>query len=383
MNYTVPMQTNKTFNQIDLKKINQKKVFEYVYREYKTSKQEIANALDLSLPTVSSSINFFIDQNLMQSCGEYKSTGGRRAKVFCCNTLARIAFGVEILKERVRIVATDIYGKILNEEFLEVMFSNTQSYYEALGTWINNFVDGLGHSPESYLGVCIAIQGLVSLDGERISYSEILKSTDVGRDVYQQYIQLPCTLIHDTEAAALAESWLRSDVGNAVYIALNRNFGGVVLINGRVQKDSTLNSGVIEHLCLDPGGGLCYCGKRGCVETFCSANSLREQAQMNLSEFFDKVHSGDSKCLHIWRRYLEHLALAIDNIRMIVDCQLIIGGYLLQFMNQSDIDLLTTYIENTCAFSTPPYTVQTSTFGDKSPLIGAALSLIEDFIISF
>lgn len=374
------MHTNKPLNQVELKKINQRKVYEYLYRTKRSSKLEIAQALDLSLPTVSSSINHFINRGLMGSCGENKSTGGRRAKVFCCNALAKVALGVEILRESARIVACDMYGNILQEGHFELPFSTATEYFEALGQWVNTFVADLPYSEKQILGICIAVQGLVSLDGERVSYAEILRATGISRDVFQQHINLQCTLIHDTEAAALAESWLREDFTNAVYIALNRNFGGVLLFNGKVQNDSELNSGVIEHLCLDPNGGICYCGKRGCVETFCSANSLKEQAQMPIAEFFDKVHSGDSKCLQIWRRFLKYLALTIDNIRMIFDAQLILGGYLLQFMVESDIELLQKYIEDTCSFNTPPYEVSTSTFGDRSPMVGAALSLIEKYI---
>lgn len=65
---------------------------------------------------------------------------------------------------------------------------------------------------------------------------------------------------------------------------------------------------------------------------------------------------------------------------MIFDAQLILGGYLLQFMVESDIELLQKYIEDTCSFNTPPYEVSTSTFGDRSPMVGAALSLIEKYI---
>jgi predicted NBD/HSP70 family sugar kinase len=364
-----------------LKRINQKRVYNYIYEVGKTSKLEIANALKISFPTVASSVNTLIEQGLVSNCGEYDSTGGRKAQIFCCNSLAKIAIGVEILKEGVQIVAIDLYGQILREDYNNIPFENSEDYYSKLGMWINSFVFNLPYPKKRNLGVCIALQGLISNDGETITYSEILKSTGVKRSSYQKYLDYPCTLVHDTEAAALAETWQRPEISDAVYIALNRNFGGTVILDGRIQRPFSIKSGVIEHMTIDPDGPLCYCGKRGCIETFCSANSLKETAQMDLAEFFEKIHSGDSRCIQIWEKYLGYLALSINNIRMVINCDFIIGGYLLQFMNKSDIELLTKLVTDRCSFK--DYGIiqfKLGKYKDKAPKIGAAITLVIKYI---
>ena len=371
---------SETLTPIELKKINQKKVYEHIYKVKSSSKLEIAKALNLSLPTVSSSITAFMEQGLVEKCGEYKSTGGRKAQIFRCISLARISIGVEVIKEGVRIVATDLYGTILKEDYLEIPFINNQEFYKNLGLWINSFANNLPYHKGNFLGVCIALQGLISSDGEIVTYSEILKSTGVRRETYQEYIVIPCTLIHDTEAAAIAEKWFRNEMTNAVYIALNRNFGGVLIIDGQIHRSRELSSGIIEHMCLDPNGPICYCGKNGCIETFCSADSLKQAAKMDIVEFFLRVRNNEPICSKLWDKYLRNLALAIDNIRMVVDCEFVLGGYLLHFMTQSDVDLLIQYVKEQCAFDTPSFTLQTSVFGEKSPKIGAALSLVEKFL---
>ena len=35
-----------------------------------------------------------------------------------------------------------------------------------------------------------------------------------------------------------------------------------------------MHSGTLEHICVNPDGPLCYCGNRGCLETFCSTTAL-------------------------------------------------------------------------------------------------------------
>ncbi len=381
MAHTTIGYTSDKLTPTELKKINRTRIYQYMYSAKQVSKQELANALELSLPTVTQSLTHFIDRGLVEKGGVYASTGGRKAQTYRCNSLAHVAIGVEVLKEGAEIAAVDLCGAILKEGSFSLSFENTDRYYQQLGAWIDQFAAGLPYPPQKLLGVCVALQGLVSADGETIIFSELLKSTGVKRSAYQKYISLPCSLIHDTEAAALAETWHKPDIINAIYLTLNRNFGGTLIINGQVHKGRELSSSAtIEHMCLSPDGPLCYCGKRGCIETFCSADSLRSTAQMELPEFFDRVHTSDPRCSKIWRGYLHNLALAIDNIRMVVDCDFILGGFLLHFMNSSDIDLLCRYVREQCAFDTSSFTLKLSQYGNKSPKLGAAISLIDRFI---
>ena len=367
---------------IELKKINHKKVFDYVYAEKLTSKQAISKALELSLPTVTQHLSTLIDTGLVEKRGEYESTGGRKAQMIHCNATARLAIGVELLKEQVQIVALDLYGTILKEDSFELRFANHEPYYQQLGQWINAFVHALDYPAEGILGICISIQGLVSPDGETITFSEILHCTGTRRETFQKYIELPCHLIHDTEAAALAEIWSNPDIGNAIYLALNRNFGGAMILDNHVLHGRELSGGIIEHMCLSPNGPVCYCGKQGCIETYCSADSLKNAASMELPEFFRRVHSGDPRCSKIWRNYLRYLAIAIDNIRMIADFDFILGGFLIRFMDENDVALLTKYVKEQCAFDSPGFSFRISQNGSKSAKVGAALTLVEQFLDS-
>lgn len=364
----------------ELKTVNRKNVYEYIYQQKCTSKQDIAKALNLSLPTVTQHLSSFIDMGLVEKRGEYESTGGRKAQIIRCSAAARISIGVDLLKEFAKIVAIDLYGSILAEDRLLVPFRNEDSYYQELGSWINRFSAALPYPKEHILGVCIAIQGLISNDGETITFSEILHCTGVKRQKYQQYIDLPCTLVHDTEAAALAEMKNNPELDNAIYIALNRNFGGAIMINRQLLRGKELSGGIIEHMCIAPNGPTCYCGKQGCIETICSADALKNSAQMELAAFFRLVHSNDPRCSKIWRNYLRQLSLCIDNIRMLLDFDFIIGGYLVEYMNEDDFALLTRYVREQCSFSTSFFNFHISRLGEKSALCGAAIMLIEEFL---
>lgn len=363
-----------------LKELNRAKVYRYIYEVGTTSKQAIAEALALSLPTVSLHLNALMEQGLVTKDGVFASTGGRKAQMIRCIYTARISIGVELLKNHAEIVAVDLFGNILKESSLDVRFQNNDEYYQWLGEWINAFANTLSVPAKDILGVCIALQGIVSPDGEAVAFGKILDCTGLTRREVQKYIDLPCTIIHDSEASSNAILWHDSQIQNAMYLVLNRNLGGEVIIGRQTYNGRDLRGSTPEHISLDENGPLCYCGRKGCLESYCSADALRANAGVDLTVFFEKVHAGDKKYSSVWHEYLRHLAQGINNIRMLMDFPVILGGYLLQFMNSEDGALLTRYIQERCSFQSPNFTLQFSRLGPNAAKIGAAVTLVDRFL---
>ena len=76
-----------------------------------------------------------------------------------------------------------------------------------------------------------------------------------------------------------------------------------------------------------PGGRKCYCGKRGCLDSYCSAKALRrDESDRSLSGFFEDLENGDPACVKRWDMYLDYLAVVVSNLRMALDCDIVLGG---------------------------------------------------------
>lgn len=367
------MNGNESLTTSEIKKRNCKKVFDYLYQNQRTSKQTIAQALGLSMPTVSQNLKLLEGAGVVRRDGFYESTGGRKAHVLQFVQDARVAVGVSILEESVQLCAVDLLGEPLREETHALPYENSDGYYQQVGRLVRGLMEQLPYGKDRVLGVGIAIQGLVSADGERMVYGAILNNTGATRELFQRYIPYPCRLIHDTEASAAAEFWHNQEMRDAIYLVLNRNMGGALVVNGKIQQ----GSGIIEHMTLFPGGEPCYCGKKGCVEAYCSANSLRRATGLPVELFFQRLRAGDEQCRQVWDAYLEHLALAIDNMRMLVDCKFVIGGYLQQFLTGEDMERLTEYVHRQTAFPELPVCLTQSRHGPRSAMLGAAISYVD------
>ncbi len=362
--------------QTEQKKLNHKSIYNYIYQERQTCKQAIVSALQFSLPTVTQNLKTLEEHNLIIKDGLYSSNSGRRAQIISCNANAKIAIGVEILKDAINMVAINLYGESLQTQTVFALYENTESYYILLGSKVNHFIDSLPISHELVLGVGIAIQSVISQDGSSIIYGQILQNTGLTLTDFTRHIPYPCVFLHDAKAAAYAEIWFQK-IKNAIYIGLNNNIGGAIIINGQIYSGGNSRSGSVEHMCLVPDGTQCYCGRKGCMEVYCSGNYLEQESGISLSDYFKLLRDGDSACLNLWHSYLKYLAFSIDSIRFIVDGTIILGGIIASHFTDADIETLYANIPQVELCGLQLIRGQCNQYAGA---IGAALHYIDDFL---
>jgi predicted NBD/HSP70 family sugar kinase len=188
--------------------------------------------------------------------------------------------------------------------------------------------EAAGVSDGKLLGVGISVQGLISDDGEEITYGMALDFAKTRREEIARYIKNKNRLEHDSYVACYRETWENRQIHNAFYISLSNSVGGSVLIDDAIYPGNTQKGGEIGHMTVVPQGGeLCYCGRRGCFDTVCRAGKLDSYTDGDLEEFFRLLKEGDAKAKELWEVYLNYLVDAIHNIHMLFDCNVILGGY--------------------------------------------------------
>lgn len=142
-----------------------------------------------------------------------------------------------------------------------------------------------------------------------------------------------------------------------------------------------MHSGVIEHMCINPDGPMCYCGNRGCLETYCSASALEQAAQLPAQTFFPLLRQGgNSQLVQLWQDYLNHLAFAMRNVNMVMDVPIILSGYLAPCFRQEDVDFLLQKIGSSSPFALEREQILIGTHGAYAPAMGAALYFVEQFL---
>ena len=87
---------------------------------------------------------------------------------------------------------------------------------------------------------------------------------------------LPVVVDNDAKALALAEGWRGAAIGVANFLAMvvSTGVGGGLVIDGRLLDGRSGNAGHVGHVIVEPGGRLCPCGARGCLEAEASGPSI-------------------------------------------------------------------------------------------------------------
>ena len=373
----------KGLTNISVKKINRSKVYQYIYRKKITSKRQIVQDLQMGLSTVSQNLNLLEQDGLIEKNGYFESTGGRKANAIQIVSDFRVSIGIGILKNMFHITAVDLYGNALYTNTIPFPYSNTPDYYKQVTDKIKEFIATNQYDEEKILGVSIATQGITSPDHSTVLYGNIMNNTGMILEDFSRYLPYPCYLEHDSKSAAFLELWKHPELDSAVVFLLNRNLGGAIITNHQIHQGSSMHSGTIEHICINPDGPLCYCGNRGCLETHCSANALEQAAGMNIKDFFSLLREKKSPQLtQIWKDYLHHLAFAMKNLNLIIDAPIIISGYLAPYFLEDDIAYLTKHINVSSPFALNKEHIFVGTNGQYTPAIGAALFYVNQFIHS-
>lgn len=317
--------------------INRKQVYKLIYANRGITRTQLSETLELSLPTISQHLKALEDEGLIERCGHFGSTGGRKPDIYRCIGNARIAIGIHIRKPGFTIVAVDLYGNILGLHRVSESYRHTDEYYQRVGEKVNEFIDTNGYNPDSILGIGIALTALLSKDRKEIKKSILLGEKKAKIDDFAKWLSYPCQMFHDSEAAASGEMWFSKNISDALYLGLNHHLNGTLIINGAVHEGKEYAGGLVEHMTLIPGGEECYCGRRGCFSAYCSTRKLFDDDDGSRETFFTRLRSGEADEARKWKAYLKNLSMAVGSLYPVLDCDIIMGGDIGSYMNEQDI----------------------------------------------
>jgi glucokinase len=96
-----------------------------------------------------------------------------------------------------------------------------------------------------------------------------------------KYFDVPMAVTNDAKAAAIGEMLFGAAKGmkDFIVITLGTGLGSGIVSNGQLIYGADGFAGEVGHTTVDPRGRQCGCGKRGCLEAYCSATGLCRTVQ--------------------------------------------------------------------------------------------------------
>lgn len=106
--------------------------------------------------------------------------------------------------------------------------------------------------------------------------------------MFSERLGIPVAVTNDANAAAVGEMMYGAAKGmkNFIMITLGTGVGSGIVVNGQVIYGSDGFAGELGHVIVDKSSEArsCGCGRKGCLETYCSATGVARTAKKMLRE---------------------------------------------------------------------------------------------------
>ena len=209
------------------------------------------------------------------------------------------------------------------------------------------YKEGIRLSDVAWVG--IATPGIVK-DGVVVeAYNLYWRNAELGK-VLSELTKKPTYVANDANAAAYAEATWGSGKGAKALVAftLGTGVGGGIVIDGKIWEGINGFAAEMGHTVLVPGGRSCVCGKRGCLEAYCSATAFVKETKRIMRLYpeslmwqevegdvervrgrtaFKGMEAGDKYAKLVVDGFIDYLAIAVENVINIFQPDVVtIGG---------------------------------------------------------
>jgi fructokinase len=235
---------------------------------------------------------------------------------------------------------TKIEGIVLDESGKEIFRKRIETQqekgYRHILNRIKELSDGLPehikHRPHAFgIGTPGAISprtGLMKNSNTICLNDQPLKSDlekQLGRKIEIQ---------NDANCFAMAESLHGAGRGKKLVfgVIMGTGCGGGIVHKGEVIVGRQAIAGEWGHTSIDQNGPLCYCGQRGCVETFISGGGLeaRYAEQFRIKKSFREIEkdfcAGEPQAIEFMKVFFRNFGRALANLIDVLDPDIVVLG---------------------------------------------------------
>ena len=356
-------------------------IYRYIYQNQECSRQEIATALDLSLPTVTQNLSLLRQADLVYNAGNFESTGGRKATINRCVPDVKYAIGINITKNHLSLVLIDLDLNIIEKKRIRIAYNESHEYLQLIHDQTELIIHDHITDRSKLLGIGVSLPAIINSNQRSVTYATVIP---VSSNIYEKlcsYIDMPLLFFNDANSAGLAECWRNRYTRPMIYLSLSSSVGGANMNHQSLYTGDNWKGCEFGHMTIVPNGKLCYCGKKGCLDAYCSSNVLSDFTNGDLHKFF--VDLKENKGFQeIFNLYMDHLAICVNNLRMCYDCNIILGGYVGPYMS----DYIDVFREKAIAlnpFEKDASFIKVCHYRTEASAVGAAIYFIDKYFQDF
>ena len=264
-----------------IRAINRSTILNIIKLHAGIPRAEIARLTGLSPATVSAISAELIQENLVFEKETGDSSGGRRPIMLAINPHGGCVVGIKLMEDHALGALTDLEATLLGKLSYPLTDTSPSAVSQALSELVSELLNTSENPAPNLMGVGVGLAGIVDSAQGLVRQSPFFGWTDVPlREMIQDRVRVPVYLDNDVNTLAFAEKWFGAGRGidNFLVVTFGRGIGLGIVVNGQFLHGRRGSAGEFGHTVIQPGGELCACGKRGCLEMYVSEPAMLRQA---------------------------------------------------------------------------------------------------------
>jgi predicted NBD/HSP70 family sugar kinase len=235
-----------------LREVNQRLLLDLLFTGGPATRPQLGRAAGLSQPTVNAALADLERLDLVRPCGRTTSAPGRAPMLYEINPRAGAVVGVDIGREWIRLLVTDLAGTRLSKIDMRNVAADRNSLVEAIGQLVSKGTADAGLEPEEITHTVIGSPGVFDTDRSQLLYAANLPGWVRSRVVQalDERFGTAVSIDNDANLAALGEYTygVSKAVQQSVYLHIGTGVGVGIMIDGRLYRGFTGSAGEVGYL---------------------------------------------------------------------------------------------------------------------------------------
>jgi predicted NBD/HSP70 family sugar kinase len=250
---------------------------------------ELADLLNISIPKTSELLAEMTEEGMVMDTGRKTEGLGRKATIYSLNPDSCYFLGVEIRKYKINIGLMSFKAEIIDSSLnIPFSFQDAHESLDAIILEIRKFLDRIKVPREKIIGLGLSLAGRIN-----VKTSEILSIYHFGnapvKSKLEEELGFPVYMDNDSRTIAYGEYYFGhegSPYREKDVCIVNLDYGLAIGIfaGGTPIYGASGYAGEIGHIPMFSNERICFCGKKGCLETEASGLALVDFLNRRMSE---------------------------------------------------------------------------------------------------